>query len=53
MKAEGGAWAVPPRYEGRMEAGWHELLVFNRWDYEHAVGLRVRGGGACILALQG
>lgn len=53
VKAEGGAWAVPPRYEEQLEAGWHELLVFNRWDYEHAVGLRVRSGGACILALQG
>ena len=53
VKADGGAWAVPPRYAQRLEAGWHELLVFNCWEYEHAVGLRVRGAGACILALQG
>lgn len=52
--ADGGSWARPATNEAVLRAGWRQLLVFNRWGCEHAVGLRVRGeGGASILALQG
>ena len=52
--ADGGSWAVLPRNVTVLQAGWHEVLVFNRWSIEHAIGLRYQGeSGCCVLALQG
>lgn len=51
--ADGGSWARVALVCEVLPSGWNEVLMFNRWELEHAIGIRVTGGGASILALQG
>lgn len=51
--ADGGSWAKVVSPALVLPTGWHQFLVFNRWEVGHALGIRVTGDGASILALQG
>lgn len=53
VAADGGRWMAPAVVQDVLKAGWVELLVANRWEVEHAVGLRMSGVGGSVLALQG
>lgn len=52
--ADGGKWTRPARTDAVITEGWHQLLVYNTWAYENAIGIRCRGNQPCIIyALQG
>lgn len=51
--AAGGSWRGASTSRPIYTAGWHELLVVNRWEEANSVGLRYTGEGCKFLALQG
>lgn len=52
--ADGGEWTQVATHEPLLRAGWLQVLVFNRWEYAHALGVRCVGEVGCeLLALQG
>ena len=51
--ADGGSWKRAAYCAASFSAGWHELLVVNRWEETNAVGIRYTGESCTILALQG